>query len=319
LTPSGRFETNTKVCLSFSAYHPELWQPAWGIRLILEALISFLPTPADGAIGALDWKPEERKRLAKQSQQWSCPTCGPIRSLLLPEPPVSSLQEQDHDDNDDDDDDNNNNKKKKTKSSTTPTFAKEIAELHRLQREAEAERQKQQQQQQGGGGGGTSLSAVSTATMTNHGQMLSSQQMEEPPEEEIVFESTNDINDTDQELEPQGNNKNNDDNNDNDNDNHNDLAVDVSTSPAAMDPAVNIATMDTDNRHRPTTVENHHHNDNDNNNISWFLDPLLNSLIALFMAICYLLLQKYFELTQELEELQEWEYSQPPQGHNTEL
>jgi hypothetical protein len=29
LTPSGRFETNTKVCLSFSAYHPELWQPAW--------------------------------------------------------------------------------------------------------------------------------------------------------------------------------------------------------------------------------------------------------------------------------------------------
>ena len=52
LTPSGRFETNTKVCLSFSAYHPELWQPAWGIRLILEALISFLPTPADGAIGA---------------------------------------------------------------------------------------------------------------------------------------------------------------------------------------------------------------------------------------------------------------------------
>lgn len=27
LTKSGRFETNTKVCLSFSAFHPELWQP----------------------------------------------------------------------------------------------------------------------------------------------------------------------------------------------------------------------------------------------------------------------------------------------------
>lgn len=65
LTPSGRFETGTKVCLSFSAYHPELWQPAWGIRLILEALISFLPTPADGAIGALDWTPQERKRELK--------------------------------------------------------------------------------------------------------------------------------------------------------------------------------------------------------------------------------------------------------------
>merc|ERR1711862_703666 len=61
-TPSGRFETHTKICLSFTAYHQELWQPAWGIRLILEALISFLPTPADGAIGALDWTKEERRR-----------------------------------------------------------------------------------------------------------------------------------------------------------------------------------------------------------------------------------------------------------------
>ena len=61
LNPSGRFEAGVKVCLSFSAHHPELWQPAWGIRLILEALISFLPTPADGAIGSLDWSSNERK------------------------------------------------------------------------------------------------------------------------------------------------------------------------------------------------------------------------------------------------------------------
>eukprot|EP00985_Skeletonema_marinoi_P027498 scaffold22676_cov85-Skeletonema_marinoi.AAC.1 len=72
-TPSGRFETNVKVCLSFSAHHPELWQPAWGIRLILEAIISFLPTPADGAIGALDWTKEERAKLAKESVKFHCP------------------------------------------------------------------------------------------------------------------------------------------------------------------------------------------------------------------------------------------------------
>ena len=82
LTPSGRFEVNTKICLSFSAYHPELWQPAWGIRLILEALISFLPTPADGAIGALDWSPAERKRLAQKSQSYVCNCCGKIVDLL---------------------------------------------------------------------------------------------------------------------------------------------------------------------------------------------------------------------------------------------
>lgn len=82
VTPNGRFETNTKLCLSFSAYHPELWQPAWGIRLILEALISFLPTKGDGAIGALDWTSEERKRLAKLSHEYSCPTCGNCKDIL---------------------------------------------------------------------------------------------------------------------------------------------------------------------------------------------------------------------------------------------
>lgn len=82
LTPSGRFETHTKICLSFSAFHPELWQPAWGIRLILEALIAFLPSPADGAIGALDWSSAERKRLATKSKDFCCPSCGKVANLL---------------------------------------------------------------------------------------------------------------------------------------------------------------------------------------------------------------------------------------------
>lgn len=88
LTPSGRFECGVKVCLSFSAHHPELWQPAWGIRLILEALISFLPTPADGAIGAIDWTSEERKKLAKESVKFRCPVCCAADEMcvdLLPE------------------------------------------------------------------------------------------------------------------------------------------------------------------------------------------------------------------------------------------
>jgi len=82
LTPSGRFETGIKVCLSFSAFHPELWQPAWGIRLILEALISFLPTKGDGAIGALDWTADERKRLAKKSVKFCCGQCGNIQDIM---------------------------------------------------------------------------------------------------------------------------------------------------------------------------------------------------------------------------------------------
>ncbi len=38
--------------------------------------MSFLPTKGDGAIGALDWTSEERKRLAKKSVNYTCPVCG---------------------------------------------------------------------------------------------------------------------------------------------------------------------------------------------------------------------------------------------------
>lgn len=120
LTPSGRFETNVKVCLSFSAHHPELWQPAWGIRLILEAIISFLPTPADGAIGALDWTKEERAKLAKESVKFHCPVCcaaGQSCADLLPDlKPAAETS---------DGDGNKNNKKSK--------FQEEIEKLKMLQ------------------------------------------------------------------------------------------------------------------------------------------------------------------------------------------
>ncbi len=82
LTPNGRFQLNTKICLSMSAYHPEMWQPAWGVRTILEALIVFLPTPGEGAVGALDWPDDERRRLAKESVKWCCPKCGNAKALL---------------------------------------------------------------------------------------------------------------------------------------------------------------------------------------------------------------------------------------------
>eukprot|EP01086_Lenisia_limosa_P002175 TRINITY_DN1472_c0_g1_i4.p1 TRINITY_DN1472_c0_g1~~TRINITY_DN1472_c0_g1_i4.p1 ORF type:complete len:158 (+),score=5.48 TRINITY_DN1472_c0_g1_i4:46-519(+) len=67
LTPSGRFETNTKICVSMSAYHPESWQPAWDVRTALLALRTYMSAPGEGAIGALDLPDDERKRLAQYS------------------------------------------------------------------------------------------------------------------------------------------------------------------------------------------------------------------------------------------------------------
>ena len=68
--------------MSFSAYHPEEWQPAWGVRTILEALISFMPSKSEGAIGGLNWTTDERKKCVKKSWTYSCQHCGLIKDLI---------------------------------------------------------------------------------------------------------------------------------------------------------------------------------------------------------------------------------------------
>lgn len=117
-TPNGRFETGKKICLSITGYHPEFWQPAWGstifgvrklsfgielvflvVRTALLAIISFFPTKSEGAIGGLDWTPEERRTLATRydfssffvpgiswlrSLSWSCAQCGVRMDTALP-------------------------------------------------------------------------------------------------------------------------------------------------------------------------------------------------------------------------------------------
>ncbi|XP_023634404.1 ubiquitin-conjugating enzyme E2 32 isoform X2 [Capsella rubella] len=85
LTPSGRFETNTKICLSISDYHPEHWQPSWSVRTALTALIAFMPSKPNGALGSVDYPKEERCALATKSRE-SPPKYGsPERQKLIDE------------------------------------------------------------------------------------------------------------------------------------------------------------------------------------------------------------------------------------------
>jgi ubiquitin-conjugating enzyme E2 J1 len=83
LTESGRFKTNEKICLSISGHHAETWTPTWGVRTALLAIIGFMETPGEGALGSLDYTPEERKILAKRSQAYLCPKCGMTNSQVL--------------------------------------------------------------------------------------------------------------------------------------------------------------------------------------------------------------------------------------------
>lgn len=85
LTESGRFKTNEKICLSISGHHAETWTPTWGVRTALLAIIGFMETPGEGALGSLDYTPDERRILAKRSQTYVCPKCDIANNeILLP-------------------------------------------------------------------------------------------------------------------------------------------------------------------------------------------------------------------------------------------
>ncbi|KAG8721282.1 hypothetical protein FRC08_014429 [Ceratobasidium sp. 394] len=92
LTPNGRFELHKKICISFTNYHEELWQPAWGVRTAIIGLQGFFPHKGEAAVGvgALEYPISERKRLATLSREWYCPDCQQTNLESLPDPPAAS-------------------------------------------------------------------------------------------------------------------------------------------------------------------------------------------------------------------------------------
>ncbi|KAI8619357.1 ubiquitin-conjugating enzyme E2, J2 [Chytriomyces sp. MP71] len=70
LTPNGRFQTDTRLCLSMSDYHPGTWNPAWSVATILTGLLSFMleGTPTTGSIKT---SVQERRQLARKSKLWN--------------------------------------------------------------------------------------------------------------------------------------------------------------------------------------------------------------------------------------------------------
>ena len=77
LTPNGRWETSTKICLSISSHHPEHWQPSWSVRTALLALIGFMPTSSNGAIGSL----ASFQYLLPSHRRQKIPMCRTVSSI----------------------------------------------------------------------------------------------------------------------------------------------------------------------------------------------------------------------------------------------
>uniref|UniRef100_A0A1I7Z2N7 UBIQUITIN_CONJUGAT_2 domain-containing protein n=1 Tax=Steinernema glaseri TaxID=37863 RepID=A0A1I7Z2N7_9BILA len=65
-TPSGRFLTDTRLCLSISDYHPETWNPSWCVSTIIVGLHSFMNENAH-TVGSTTSTDEEKRILAKRS------------------------------------------------------------------------------------------------------------------------------------------------------------------------------------------------------------------------------------------------------------
>ncbi|PAV63681.1 hypothetical protein WR25_07795 [Diploscapter pachys] len=70
MTPSGRFQTNTRLCLSISDYHPDTWNPAWTVSTIITGLLSFM-NDNQPTLGSLTSTDEEKQRFAKLSKAYN--------------------------------------------------------------------------------------------------------------------------------------------------------------------------------------------------------------------------------------------------------
>jgi len=293
LTPSGRFETNTKVCLSFSAYHPELWQPAWGIRLILEALISFLPTPADGAIGALDWTSAERKKLAKKSVNYFCPSCNCKVIDLIPKSVCKKATSDDK------------------QSSSQLRYQKEIEQLQLLQSAAHTgqesidsieKRNKDDEQNNTEKVGSSSSntndekqSALPNATLKDEEHPKKDVHNSNQSEISSSLSSKNDL----KKIKQQGT----------------ELKLSPETSTSQQEGRqieVGSEGINSGNVHnnaesnniveQPTQYnQQQQSNNNEGGIVSWLIDPLLQCIIVLLAIICYLFIRKFKALMEELQ------------------
>lgn len=94
LTPSGRFETKTKICLSISSFHPESWQPSWSVQSALVALIAFMQTPGQGAIGSMECSGEMRRQMALESRTCIPQVQSPEKQVVINEMHAAMLEKE---------------------------------------------------------------------------------------------------------------------------------------------------------------------------------------------------------------------------------
>jgi len=239
----------------------------------LEALIAFLPSPADGAIGALDWSSAERKRLAAKSVEFCCPSCGRVANLL------PTLKE---------------------KSEAKPSrFQKEIEQLRRMQtQEHNTEEEANVTEEESKPAAPTSSSISSSMPIEERTPFV------EPSEVKTPAVVRSGVGPAVGATSPQSSDAvsppvervdvNNRDGYD---------KADVAIEPAATQPPT-PAVPDNNNNTNNNNNNNIVPNDADTKS-SWLVEPALQMAIVVLSGICFLLLRKIQALCAELQALEE--------------
>jgi ubiquitin-conjugating enzyme E2 J2 len=70
-TPNGRFTPNTLICLSFSQFHQETWNPLWGVGSMLTGFLSFMLETATTFGSEAPTSDDEKRRLASESMKFN--------------------------------------------------------------------------------------------------------------------------------------------------------------------------------------------------------------------------------------------------------
>jgi len=88
MTPSGRFQTSARLCLSISDFHPKSFNPAWEVSTILMGLLSFM-TGEEMTTGSISATEQERRILAARSRWWNSTGGGsgvldPVSGIVVP-------------------------------------------------------------------------------------------------------------------------------------------------------------------------------------------------------------------------------------------
>ncbi len=115
ITPSGRFHINQKLCLSFTDFHPESWNPMWSVSTILSGLVSFFLEESSHTYGSMSASKSQRRKFATNSSTFNLRDsvfCDlfPDMATVCKENIYKSI-EANNDNNNSNNSTNNNNKK----------------------------------------------------------------------------------------------------------------------------------------------------------------------------------------------------------------